>query len=267
MDLFACCITCSQKKGFPFLNQFSASYFDDQIARVTCNQGHEMAIIVYAPKYELLLESGADALNYDFTLEASASFSAALERFFEFSINVMLKNLNMQGDVYQTMFNSMSRQSERQLGAFFVLHALVFGEAYKPNKNLTEFRNAVIHKGKIPTPEETKQFCELVYSEIYKVANLLIDRCKNEITLVLDEEFEKRASKINDDIRVHRAKKSSVFSILGDNNKPTFEKAFENYNSFKKTLEKVAKDIPSIQQHIESNSEIQSMINEIRTKE
>lgn len=54
-----------------FLNKVSASYFDDRIVRTKCSQGHDMAIIVRTPKFEVLLESGADALNSGFTLEAS----------------------------------------------------------------------------------------------------------------------------------------------------------------------------------------------------
>ncbi|MGL4683748.1 MAG: hypothetical protein ACRCV4_12005 [Hafnia alvei] len=267
MDLFAVCIPCCQTKNYPFLEQFSASYFDDQIARVKCDQGHDMAIIVRAPKFELLLESGANALKHNFTLEASASFSAALERFFEFCTNVILKHLSMPPSLYKTMFNTMSRQSERQLGSFFVLHALVFGTAYEPNQKITEFRNAIIHKGMIPSPEKSKKFCDLVYSEIYKVSGLLIDNCKKEIDIILNEEFSIRHSKIDKNVKVYKAERSSLFSISGDNNKPTFEEAYENFNSFNKTLKEASRGLSMFQLFLKDNPEIMNKINEIRPYE
>lgn len=263
MNLFAICITCAQTKNMPLLNKVSASYFDDRTVRTKCNQGHDMAIIVHAPKFEVLLESGADALNLGFTLEASSSFSAALERFYEFAINIISKQLGMDEDVYQKMFKAMSRQSERQLGSFLTLHALFFGEAYIPNKKVTEFRNAVIHKGTIPTPAEAKNFCSLVYAEIYKIGMMLKDRCKCEIELALEQDFKSRESKIQNGVRVHSFKKSSIYNILGDNNKPTFEDAFNNYNSFNKTLEKVLNDMPIFAQ-IMDNLEVKAEIESIR---
>lgn len=263
MNLFAICMTCSQTKNMPLLNKVSASYFDDRFVRAKCSQGHDMAIIVRAPKFEVLLESGADALNLGFTLEASSSFSAALERFYEFAINVISKRLGMDEDVYQEMFKAMSRQSERQLGSFLALHALFFSEAYVPNKKVTEFRNAVIHKGTIPTPDEAKNFCSLVYAEIYKIGMLLKDRCKREIESALEQDFKYRESTIPNGVRVHGTEKSSIYNILGDNNKPTFEGALNNYNSFNKTLEKLVNDMPFLTQMMES-PEVKAIIESIR---
>ncbi|BCK22226.1 MULTISPECIES: hypothetical protein [Vibrio] len=263
MNLFAVCITCSQTKGVPLLNKVQASYFDDRVVRTKCNQGHDMAIIVRAPKFEVLLESGADALNLGFTLEASSSFSAALERFYEFAINIILKQQGMGEDVYQKMFKAMSRQSERQLGSFLALHALFFGEAYAPNNKITEFRNAVIHKGTIPTPDEAKNFCSLVYEEIYKIGMLLKDHCKREIELALEQDFKARASKVPSGVRVHGSQKSSIYNMLGENNKPTFEEALVNYNNFNKTLERAINDMPIFAQIME-RPEVKAMIDSIR---
>lgn len=247
----------------PMLNKVSASYFDDRIVRTKCSQGHDMAIIVRAPKFEVLLESGADALNLGFTLEASSSFSAALERFYEFAINVISKQLGMDEDIYLEMFKAMSRQSERQLGSFLALHALFFGEAYVPNRKVTEFRNAVIHKGTIPTPDEAKNFCSLVYAEIYKIGMLLKERCKCEIESTLEQDFKSRESKIPSEVRVHGSQKSSIYHILADNNKPTFEGALDNYNSFNKTLERAANDMPIFAKMMET-PEVKAMIDDIR---
>lgn len=263
MNLFAVCITCSQTKGAPLLNKVQASYFDDRVVRTKCNQGHDMAIIVHAPKFEVLLESGADALNLGFTLEASSSFSAALERFYEFAINIILKQQGMGEDVYQKMFKAMSRQSERQLGSFLALHALFFGKAYAPNNKITEFRNAVIHKGTIPTPDEAKNFCSLVYEEIYKIGILLKDHCKREIEFALEQDFNARASKVPSGVRVHSSQKSSIYNMLGENNKPTFEEALVNYNNFNKTLERAINDMPIFVQIMET-PEFKAMIDSIR---
>lgn len=266
MEIFASCIECMQTKGMPLLKSFSAPYFDDRISIVECDAGHKMAIVLKAQKFELLLESGANALIAGFTLEASASFSAALERFFEFSNKVVLTHLKMSEAIYDEMFKAMSRQSERQTGAFLILHALVFGLAYKPNAKVTEFRNAVIHKGTIPTPEKAKEFCELVYAEVLNTSSFLKKHCSAAIGTVLERDFESRVSTIPEGARIHGAKKSAIFSIVDENNKESFAKALENYEKFNATLRHASKEIPKMLEALQANVEISELIDSLRPK-
>ncbi|SMQ22196.1 hypothetical protein SAMN04488483_0149 [Pseudomonas helmanticensis] len=236
MEIFATCIECMQTKGKPLFKPFNAPYFDGRVSIVTCEFGHEMAIVLKAQKFELLLESGANALIANFTLEASASFSASLERFFEFCIRVMLNHLRVSDELFDSMFSEMSRQSERQTGAFLALYALVFGVSYKPNRKLTEFRNSVIHKGTIPDVEKAHSFCESVYKEIFCISELLREFCSNAVDEVLNNDFECRVNKVPAGVRVHSAQTNSIFSISFDKNKTTFAESLENYKEFKAKL-------------------------------
>lgn len=266
MEIFATCIECMQTKGRPLFKPFQAKFFDDRIALVQCEYGHDMAIVLRAQKFELLLESGANALIASFTLEASASYSAALERFFEFAIKVFLTHLKMEDALYDAMFKTMSRQSERQMGAFLALHSLIFCEAYKPNTKVIEFRNAVIHKGTIPNIEEAKEFCELVYAEIHKISSLLKSHCSDAIHTVLESDFDSRVLKVPEGARIHDANRSSIFSINSEKNKENFSEALDNYQRFNATLRHASENIPKALETLQNNPEIQQLINSIRPK-
>jgi hypothetical protein len=122
---------CQKELGHPSFEPFFVPYYDDRVASIECSRGHKSSLLIQSQTFEVLLESGANALAAGFTLEAAASFSAALERFYEFFLKVFCIHRNMSHDVYDQMFKQIAKQSERQLGAFLTLYALEFGEIYK----------------------------------------------------------------------------------------------------------------------------------------
>ena len=140
---------CFAELGRPSFEPLVGDYFEDAVAYLHCSAGHRTAVVIPSPKFEILLESGATALIEGFTLEACASFSAALERFYEFALRVVSLARGVSPELYAKMFAEMARQSERQLGAFMLLFAIEFGEPYRLDQKITEFRNSVIHKGSI----------------------------------------------------------------------------------------------------------------------
>ena len=172
MQIFVSCSECQKQPGGP-VDAFLATYYEDRVVQMTCSRGHKTALVLQAAKFQVLLESGVNALVDGYTLEAAATFAAALERFLEFCIEVFCAHKQMSQPLFDQMFGQMSRQSERQLGAFMVLYAAQTGDVYKPNPKLTEFRNSVIHKGRIPTPDQTADFCEMVFQAIQPVWKLL----------------------------------------------------------------------------------------------
>jgi hypothetical protein len=169
MQIFAMCMECQKELGHPSFEPFLLSYYEDRQAEIECSRRHKSVLLLQSQKFEVLLESGANALAAGFTLEAAASFYSGLERFYEFCLKVISVSRDMSPAVYEQMFKVMANQSERQLGAFLALHALEFGSAYVPNKKIVEFRNSAIHKGLIPSPEEATSFCEKVYCEIFSL--------------------------------------------------------------------------------------------------
>jgi hypothetical protein len=174
MKMFAVCMQCQAELGHPSFEPFLPDYFDSGVAIIECSKGHKSAILDQSLKFEVLLESGANALLEGFTFEACAAFSAALERFYEFSLHVMFLAHGMSEELFKKVFTEMAKQSERQLGAFVMLYAVEFGEAYKLERKIPEFRNDVIHKGAIPDLEKAKRFC----GDVYEV----IDACHKKIS-------------------------------------------------------------------------------------
>lgn len=180
MKILVMCMQCFAEQGQPSTELFLADYFDEGIAHIRCAAGHETAVLVQNPKFEVLMQSGATALLQGFTYEACASFSAALERFYEFALRVFCKAQSVTNDLYSTMFKGMKNQSERQLGAFMLVYALEFSKPYNVNdikvgnKNLSEFRNNIVHKGYIPKLEEAHDYCSRVYEIIFDTRNMIV---------------------------------------------------------------------------------------------
>lgn len=186
-------------------------------------------MLLQSQKFEVLLESGVNALAAGFTLEAVASFSAALERFYEFCLEVISVRKKMSRTVYEQMFKEMARQSERQLGAFLALHAVELGTAYSPNTKIVDFRNSVIHKGRIPKPDEAKDFCEKVYAEIVLLFENLTQNCAAAISEVVAHDLDTRAGLVPNGTPRTTTTGTMFFSIARKENKATFTEAFDEY--------------------------------------
>lgn len=151
------------------------SYYD-----LTCSKGHKTKAQLRLLKFELLFDLGAMALLDGYTREAVASLAAALERFYEFYIEVIRLKHNISDEEFGKVWKFMSKQSERQLGAFVFAYLLenkslpvyfesFFNKTKVGKKELQNFRNDVIHAGYIPTHEEVVAYGEHVLAFIFGV--------------------------------------------------------------------------------------------------
>lgn len=165
MKIIASCMECLREDRKPS-GLRAVDYFDNGIARFVCEKGHENAIVIQDPRFELLFQASLAALDDGFLYEAVACASASAERFCEFFIQVICASHSMPHDVYDDMYKGMSAQSERQLGAFMVLYATTFGKAYRYSPDRQKFRNDVIHKGRIPNHDEALKFVVDIYEFI-----------------------------------------------------------------------------------------------------
>lgn len=132
-----------------------------------CLSGHSTIVALQNMKFELLFETGAYALLDGYPREAVATFSAALERYYEFHLTVLAVYKGMRMDSFDAAWKLVSKQSERQLGAYLLSHAFEFGEnppSLKPD--LQKFRNDVVHNGLIPTEQEAIAFGDAVLKVI-----------------------------------------------------------------------------------------------------
>jgi hypothetical protein len=244
MKIFAMCMECMKELGRPSFEPFLVPYYDDRIAYVECSQGHRSALVIQAQKFEVLMESGASALADGYTLEAVASFSTALERFFEFCLKVISTHREIEAEVYEEMFKDLARQSERQIGAFLVLFALERGRSYRLNTSVVEFRNRTIHKGVIPTPDEAEKFCSQVYAQVHEVFGELRESLSTAINSVVMSENARIAKGIPTGVPRATVAGFGLFSISSAEQKPNFAEAFEAFKEFQRTLSEA---IPNMQ--------------------
>ena len=82
----------------------------------------------------------------------------------------------MSIDSFDVVWKLVSKQSERQLGAYLVNHAFEFGEIPPtlPKKpDLQKFRNDVVHNGVIPTEQRAIVFGDAVLNVIRNASGKL----------------------------------------------------------------------------------------------
>lgn len=159
MRLLIPCMTCLEEDGKPTEKFTRVEFRDDGKYELTCSRGHKTTTILQQQKFEVLFEIGAHAIVDGYYREAVSSFAASLERFYAFAIRVFVLSASGTDTLFQECWKFVSNQSERQLGAFIFLWAQEFEEQPELLSNQkTSFRNAVIHKGKIPTNEEALAF-------------------------------------------------------------------------------------------------------------
>jgi hypothetical protein len=147
---------------------------EDDLYHFKCEKGHDNLVELQVFKFELLFESGLCAIKDKYFMESVLSVTAALERFFEFFIKIILRSKNLTEEVVNSSLKPMAKQSERQFGAFLALYINTFSESPKIlNPKLVEFRNNVVHKGYLPNESEAIAYAEEVYNTI-KASYLLV---------------------------------------------------------------------------------------------
>jgi hypothetical protein len=141
----------------------TVEFRDDGRYEVTCPKGHSSVTVLHQQKFEILFEIGAYAIRDRYYREAVSSFTASLERFYEFFVRAALFEKGLDADTIATSWNAVARQSERQLGAFIFVYTdeLRRTPPLLTNKR-TAFRNEVIHRGRIPTRQEAVDYGQAV---------------------------------------------------------------------------------------------------------
>lgn len=144
----------------------------------TCEHGHLNRFFVTNPKYELLFEMGLCAYYKGFYREAVLDFAASLERFYENCINIFIikqfPDIKTHDEILLKLWKPISKQSERQYGAFIAIFLLNLG--YMPplfQENQVAFRNKVTHQGYFPTKEEALKYANAVAKYIIEIYSTL----------------------------------------------------------------------------------------------
>lgn len=145
---------------------------DENVYQTKCSRGHIATTLILLQKFEILFEMGAVALIDGYHREAVSNFASSLERFLEFYIDVMLIEEGVTHDEFKKSWKLVANQSERQLGAFVFLYLTKNKQSvtYLSDKAIN-FRNKVIHKGYIPTFDETCDYGQAVLSFVDPILN------------------------------------------------------------------------------------------------
>ncbi|WP_338631363.1 hypothetical protein [Clostridium baratii] len=157
------------------------TFNDDGVFKYKCGNNHITYSVCYNEKFEILFEKGVGGLKRGDYYSASICFAAALERFYEFAIKVMLHESEIAEDEINEAFKGMNRSSERELGAFYILYLKEFRKACpKMGTTSIKFRNKVIHKGYMPTYGESLKYGEQVLSYIRDIEKRLASKYSTE---------------------------------------------------------------------------------------
>lgn len=201
------CPICQRLKRFSKNPNIDIGYTyqdltDNSIIDLHCYNGHDSVTIIENLKFDLLFESGISAFKDGYKRESVTSVAASLERFYEFSIRIILENASIDDHVLANSWKNVSSQSERQLGAFIFLFALKF-ETTPPllNNKMIQFRNSIIHKGYFPSKEESllflKNASEIIQKIFRKLEKEMSDSVENLRTKILDNKMQVGQNTIN----------------------------------------------------------------------
>lgn len=204
MELIIPCVQCAQAAsmtdgGFGpegmLVRTRSVLVQDKNLYRATCPEGHQLVAILSNLPFELLFQSGLEALSDGYLRESVSSFAAALERLYEFSIRVQLTAANVNSNDLETMWKAVASQSERQLGMYIGMRTLKEGKpptVLPPSQS--EFRNRVIHKGYFPDFNEAFEFGEVVFRLILDEV-LRLDECSKDAVATQTRSHQEKAYK------------------------------------------------------------------------
>jgi hypothetical protein len=142
---------------------------------VVCKQGHQQRLMIDLELYELLFQQGTYCLMDGYYRESIGTYSSALERFFEYVIEILCIHC-AQTIYYDTLWNKIKNQSERQLGAYYYMWSSRLNSL--PNfldENMVKIRNSVVHKGELASRETSLEYGKYVFEYIREANAKLLD--------------------------------------------------------------------------------------------
>lgn len=146
----------------------------------TCNKGHKQRFLLSLELYELLFEQATYCIMDGYYREAIGTYHAALERFFEYAIEMLCPENNI--DVYNSFWKKISKRSEQQIGAFYALWTAHFKEIPEfLDDNKINIRNKVVHQGELASMPKAKEYGEYVFNYIKKSIDKLEKAFGNEL--------------------------------------------------------------------------------------
>jgi hypothetical protein len=168
---------CFREQGRPSDEAIELEFSHDDKLIAKCSRGHEAPIGVQEQDFEILFDLGCMAVLDGYSREAVTSIAVALERAYLFYVNCILAEAKLPQELQDSFLSQVSRQSERQLGAFLALFTL--HEGGPPPllaKKWIEFRNDCVHKGIIPATSRVLEYAEAVLNVMDHLVGVLKSR-------------------------------------------------------------------------------------------
>lgn len=157
---------------------------DNEHISFVCDHEHKNVIMVNELPFETLLNIAFDDFYTQYYRESVFNFAAAQERFFEFAIGLICAEAGIEHKDIMDVWGLIANQSERQLGAFCFLYFQRFKSKPFTQKKFEQnarIRNAVVHKGKSPSKQETREYGEFVIENIHRILKHLLENIEPKI--------------------------------------------------------------------------------------
>ena len=204
---------------------FEVELDNENIHEFICPKGHRTLTQLQEQKFQILFDLASMALNDGYTKEAVSSYSGALERFIEYYILVTSLRNSVTLEDFTKTWKQMANQSERQLGAYFILR-LQEGKPTNWDEKKSSFRNNVTHKGYIPSADEAIDYGQYVLTFIRTTLEELNDTSKEFLDKATFIHLTKKGDKLSDKVRISNGSIPTIISLRG----------IESENYGKKTL-------------------------------
>lgn len=149
---------------------------NDGVYAFTCPRGHEQRVVIQHLRFEVLADTAIQAIADGYYRDAITSFSAALERFYEYYIGVVAFEGDVPEPEFQAFWRRVAASSERQLGVFLATY-FKMNNRPPPDLQLEKMRNNVVHKGYVPTEAEAISFGNAVRTYVQTILDDLFLTC------------------------------------------------------------------------------------------
>lgn len=242
MKMFACCAECMKMNPVAKVSLGIGNLKEEGYIDFTCKYGHHCNIFLQEFKFEYLFYQAIKHFVIAEYEESVMLFANSLERFYEFFIKLYARNMTHKDEyIDNTLINKTLKFSERQLGAFNLLYFIIFKDV-PPNlsEKKVNFRNNVVHNGKLILEEEAFEFG----NEVHKIITDTIAKIKTRDKNIISTETDARIKNLNDyciknNIKIDGTAKNYInFTIV--NEISTFEDLIESARKMEKTLSPIA---------------------------
>lgn len=254
MKMLTKCPMCNSLEDEADDHLYELELTEEKVYEFTCKEGHENVLVLRNHSFEMLFEMGLYALNDGYSREAAANFAVAIERFHEFSIAVFAHEHGGEqsdssdvfriisqtfDDEYQNSWKAISKQSERQYGAYIMLYLITFKRTpiLMKDKYIT-FRNDVTHKGIFPSRVKTEKYARATFDyiktkllELKTIAPKSVDYVfSKELRDFKEGQIERYNGKVVVDYRINTSLR--VDCTLEEINNKNFDSELEDASSY-----------------------------------